>query len=65
MKKRQKLLSDVHGRRAHAKVSLHVGFGWRPIIYLAVVVNKPKILTLFVCEGFCGHKGSVLVSTLT
>jgi hypothetical protein len=46
----------VHGRRAHPKIALHVGLGGGLAFDLAVVVNEREILTLFVCEGFCGTK---------
>ena len=52
----------VHGGRAHAKVSLHIGLGGRLAVDLAVVVNEGEILTLFVGEGFCRHERSLLVS---
>ena len=55
----------VHGRRAHAKVFLHVGLSGRLAVDLAVVVNEGEILTLFVREGFCRHKGSVPLSIWT
>ena len=49
----------VHGRRAHAKVSLHVGLGGRTAVDPAVVMNERQILPLFAREGFCRHKASV------
>lgn len=52
----------MYGRRTHLKVSLHVGLGGRPAVDLAEVVDKCEILPLFVCEGFCGHRGSVSAS---
>jgi transposase len=44
----------VNGRRADAKVFLHVGFGWRPAVQARVEVNKRQILALLGREGFCG-----------
>ena len=46
-------------RRAHAEISLHIGFGRRAAVHLAVVVNEREILSLFVGERFCGHGTSV------
>ena len=54
----------VHGRRAHAKVSLHVGLGGRPAVDPAVVVNEREILSLSVREGFRRHEGSVPVFSM-
>lgn len=55
----------VHGRKTHAKVSLHVGLGRGLAVDLAAVVNEREILTLFVCEGFWGHKESAGVLLCT
>jgi transposase len=44
----------VNGRRAHAKVFLHVGFGWRPAVQARVEVNIRQILALLGREAFCG-----------
>jgi transposase len=43
----------VNRRRAHAKVLLHVGFGWRPAVQARVEVDKGQILALLGREGFC------------
>ncbi len=43
----------VNGRRADAKIFLHVGFGWRPAVQASVEVNKREILALLGREGFC------------
>jgi transposase len=43
----------VDRRRAHAKVLLHVGFGWRPAVQARVEVDKGQILALLGREGFC------------
>jgi hypothetical protein len=44
----------VNGRRTHAEIFLHVGFGWRPAVQAGVEVNKRQVLALFRREGFCG-----------
>jgi len=43
----------VNRGRAHAKVLLHVGFGWRPAVQARVEVDKGQILALLGREGFC------------
>jgi hypothetical protein len=44
----------VNGRRADAKVLLHVGFGRRPAVQARVEVDEGQILALLGREGFCG-----------
>ena len=43
----------VNGRRADAKILLHVGFGRRPAVQARVEVDKRQILALLGREGFC------------
>src|SRR5882757_7483517 len=54
----------MHGRRAHAKISLHVGLRRRSAVDFGVVVNEREILALFVREGFRRHEGSVPVFSM-
>jgi hypothetical protein len=42
----------VYGWWAHPELSLHVGFGGRLAVELAIVVDEREILSLFVREGF-------------
>ena len=43
----------VNGRRADAKILLHVGFGRRAAVQARVEVDKRQVLTLLGREGFC------------